>query len=43
MLDEGVLISPTGATSIANFRDTVKGADMHPTFEHHHYKWSIET
>jgi peptide/nickel transport system substrate-binding protein len=24
-----------------NFDAKVKGADMHPTFEHHHYAWAI--
>jgi peptide/nickel transport system substrate-binding protein len=42
MQDDGVLIQPYWRNVYRHFRDTVKGADMHPTFEHHHYKWSIE-
>jgi hypothetical protein len=26
---------------MSHFDPKVKGADMHATFEHHHYKWSI--
>jgi peptide/nickel transport system substrate-binding protein len=26
---------------VRHFDPKVKGADMHATFEHHHYKWSI--
>jgi peptide/nickel transport system substrate-binding protein len=42
MQDDGVLIQPYWRNVYRHFRDSVKGADMHPTFEHHHYKWSIE-
>lgn len=42
MQDEGVLIQPYWRSIYRHFKENVKGADMHPTFEHHHYKWSIE-
>jgi peptide/nickel transport system substrate-binding protein len=42
MQDEGVLIQPYWRSIYRHFKANVKGADMHPTFEHHHYKWSIE-
>ena len=41
MQDEGVLIQPYWRSLYRHMKETVKGADMHPTFEHHHYKWSI--
>jgi peptide/nickel transport system substrate-binding protein len=42
MQDEGVIIQPYWRSIFRHFKDKVKGADMHPTFEHHHYKWWIE-
>lgn len=42
MQDEGVLIQPYWRSIYRHFKDNVKGADMHPTFEHHHYKWWID-
>ncbi len=42
MQDEGVLIQPYWRSLYRNFRPEVQGADMHPTFEHHHYKWWIQ-
>ena len=39
MQDEGVLIQPYWRSLYRHFKENVKGADMHPTFEHHHYKW----
>ncbi len=41
MQDEGVLIQPYWRSLYRHFRDGVGGGDMHPTFEHHHYKWSV--
>ena len=41
MQDTGVMIQPYWRSIFRNFDAKVKGADMHPTFEHHHYKWSI--
>ncbi|MCX7644963.1 MAG: ABC transporter substrate-binding protein [Rhodobacteraceae bacterium] len=40
--DEGVIIQPYWRSIFRHFKPNVKGADMHPTFEHHHYKWWIE-
>ena len=42
MQDEGVLIQPYWRSLYRHFKAKVKGADMHPTFEHHHYKWSMD-
>ena len=41
MQDTGVMVQPYWRSIFRNFDPKVKGADMHPTFEHHHYKWSI--
>jgi peptide/nickel transport system substrate-binding protein len=41
MQDEGVMIQPYWRAVYRHFDPKVKGADMHSTFEHHHYKWSI--
>jgi peptide/nickel transport system substrate-binding protein len=40
--DDGVLIQPYWRSLYRHFKDNVKGADMHPTFEHHHYKWWLD-
>ena len=42
MQDEGVMIQPYWRSLYRHFKANVKGADMHPTFEHHHYKWSMD-
>jgi peptide/nickel transport system substrate-binding protein len=42
MQDEGVLIQPYWRSIYRHSRAGVMGADMHPTFEHHHYKWWVE-
>jgi peptide/nickel transport system substrate-binding protein len=42
MQDEGVLIQPYWRSLYRHTKENVKGCEMHPTFEHHHYKWSIE-
>ncbi|WP_126977224.1 ABC transporter substrate-binding protein [Frigidibacter oleivorans] len=39
MQDEGVLIQPYWRSLYRHMTERVMGADMHPTFEHHHYKW----
>ncbi len=39
MQDEAVLIQPYWRSVYRHYTDKVKGAEMHPTFEHHHYKW----
>lgn len=43
MQDEGVLIQPYWRSIYRHNDAKVKGAEMHPTFEHHHYKWWIES
>jgi peptide/nickel transport system substrate-binding protein len=42
MQQEGVLIQPYWRSIFRHFDPKVKGADMHATFEHHHYKWWID-
>ena len=42
MQDEGVMIQPYWRSVFRHMKDTIRGADMHPTFELHHYKWWIE-
>jgi peptide/nickel transport system substrate-binding protein len=42
MQDEGVMIQPFWRSLYRHTTDKVHGTDMHPTFEHHHYKWWIE-
>ena len=37
--DEGVTIQPYWRSLYRHMRDGVANADMHVTFEHHHYKW----
>lgn len=39
MQDQGVLIQPYWRALYRNFDPKVMGAEMHPTFEHHHYHW----
>jgi peptide/nickel transport system substrate-binding protein len=41
MQEEGVLIQPYWRSIYRHFDAKVRGCDMHPTFEHHHYKWWI--
>ncbi|MBL4813721.1 MAG: ABC transporter substrate-binding protein [Rhodobacteraceae bacterium] len=43
MQDEGVMIQPYWRSLYRHFAPHVQDAIMHPTFEHHHYKWSIST
>ncbi len=38
--DEGVIIQPFWRSLFRHAREGVN-VDMHPSFEHHHYKWSI--
>lgn len=40
--DSGILIQPYWRKLFRHTTDKVKGAEMHPTFEHHHDLWSIE-
>lgn len=39
--EEGVMVQPYWRSLYRHFDAKVKGCEMHPTFEHHHYKWSI--
>ncbi len=39
MQEEGVIIQPYWRSLYRHYNENVMGADMHPTFEHHHYKW----
>jgi peptide/nickel transport system substrate-binding protein len=39
MQKEGVLIQPFWRSLYRHTTDKVRGAEKHPTFEHHHYKW----
>jgi len=39
MRDEGVITQPYWRSLYRHTTGGVMGADMHPTFEHHHYKW----
>ena len=41
MQEEGVLVQPYWRSIYRSSDPKVMGADMHPTFEHHHYKWWI--
>lgn len=42
MQEQGVLIQPYWRSLYRHFDPKVKDAEMHPTFEHHHYKWWID-
>ncbi|MFZ1339552.1 MAG: ABC transporter substrate-binding protein [Paracoccaceae bacterium] len=39
---EGVLIQPYWRSLFRHTTAKVKGCDIHPMFEHHHYKWSVD-
>jgi peptide/nickel transport system substrate-binding protein len=41
MQEEGVLVQPYWRSIYRSFDQKVQGCDMHPTFEHHHYKWWV--
>jgi peptide/nickel transport system substrate-binding protein len=41
MQEQGVMVQPYWRSIYRHFDAKVKGAEMHATFEHHHYKWSI--
>ncbi len=42
MQDEGVVIQPYWRSLYRHTTAKVHGAEKHPTFEHHHYKWWVE-
>ena len=39
--DEGYIIQPFWRSLYRHAKENVVGIDMHPSFEHHHYKWSL--
>ena len=39
MQEQGVLIQPYWRSLYRHYTASVHGCEMHPTFEHHHYKW----
>lgn len=39
--DEGYIINPFSRSLFRHYKDTFTGLDQHPSFEHHHYKWSM--
>ncbi|SEM90132.1 peptide/nickel transport system substrate-binding protein [Gemmobacter aquatilis] len=39
MQDEGVMVQPYWRSLYRHTNSKVRGADIHATFEHHHYKW----
>lgn len=42
MQDEGVMVQPFWRSLYRHTAPGVMDANMHPTFEHHHYKWWME-
>ena len=42
MQEQGVMVQPYWRSIYRHFDPKVKGASMHATFEHHHYKWWID-
>jgi peptide/nickel transport system substrate-binding protein len=42
LLDEGVLIQPYWRSLYRHTAPGVHGVEVHPTYEHHHYKWWME-
>jgi peptide/nickel transport system substrate-binding protein len=39
--DEGFIVQPFWRSLFRHARENVVGAEMHPSMEHHHYKWSL--
>ncbi len=39
--DEGYIIQPYWRSLFRHAKENVVGVEMHPSFEHHHYKWSL--
>ena len=39
--DEGYIIQPYWRSLFRHAKANVMGVEMHPSFEHHHYKWSM--
>jgi len=41
MQDEGIMVQPFWRSLFRHSKEGVKGVEQHPSFEHHHYKWSM--
>jgi peptide/nickel transport system substrate-binding protein len=39
MQDEAVVIQPFWRSIYRHYSEKMRGMEMHPTFEHHHYQW----
>ena len=39
--DEGYIVQPYWRSLFRHAKANVVGMDMHPSFEHHHYQWSL--
>jgi peptide/nickel transport system substrate-binding protein len=39
--DEGYIVQPFWRSLFRHAKENVVGVEMHPSFEHHHYKWSL--
>lgn len=39
--DEGYIINPFSRSLFRHHKDSFAGLAQHPSFEHHHYKWSV--
>ncbi len=39
--DEGFIVQPFWRSLFRHAKENVMGVEMHPSFEHHHYKWSL--
>ncbi len=42
MQDEGVMIQPYWRSIFTHMTERVQGMEIHPMFEHHHYKWWMD-
>jgi peptide/nickel transport system substrate-binding protein len=38
---EGIMVQPFWRSLFRHMKENVVGVEMHPSFEHHHYKWSL--
>ncbi len=41
MQDEGIMVQPFWRSLFRHSKENVIGVEQHPSFEHHHYKWSL--
>jgi peptide/nickel transport system substrate-binding protein len=39
--DEGIMVQPFWRSLFHHAKPNVVGVEMHPSFEHHHYQWSL--